>query len=147
MNKGSIRSYSYDWMNHLVCVDMTRAGTGWTVVPAYTYTSGGVTCVTTYTGGTRQTRTFAYNNAGQLVSATNPESGTVTYTYNGASVLRVTGRKALVIVEMDNEGTWLPCRLVYTDHRSTESQIGPPRAGCTFGAWSRDGSLWSGSMP
>jgi len=71
--------YAYDWMNHLSCSDMTRGGTAATV---YTYTSGGVTCITGYTGGTRQTRTFVYNDAGQLTSATNPESGTVTYAYN-----------------------------------------------------------------
>src|SRR6185437_16225800 len=44
--------YSYDWMNHLACVDMTRGGTQ---VTEYTYTSNGVTCTTGYTGGTRQT--------------------------------------------------------------------------------------------
>jgi YD repeat-containing protein len=29
-----------------------------------------------------QTRTFNYNNTAYLQSATNPENGTVTYTYN-----------------------------------------------------------------
>ena len=71
--------YAHDWMNHLACVDMTRGGT---TAALYTYTSGGMTCLTGYTGGTRQTRLFVYNDQGQLTSATNPESGTVTYSYN-----------------------------------------------------------------
>lgn len=32
-------------------------------------------------GSTTQARTFVYNDLGQLTSATNPESGTTTYTY------------------------------------------------------------------
>jgi YD repeat-containing protein len=51
-------SYTYDWMNHLSGTTMTR-------------------------GGITQTRSFVYDDAGRLTSATNPESGTVTYTYNG----------------------------------------------------------------
>jgi len=38
-------------------------------------------------GSTTQTRTFVYNNAGELTSATNPESGTMTYTYNSDTTL------------------------------------------------------------
>lgn len=37
--------------------------------------------------GTRQTRTFVYNDAGLLTSATNPENGTVSYTYGSNNVL------------------------------------------------------------
>ena len=55
-------SYTYDWMNHLIGPSMTR-------------------------GTTTQTRTFVYNSAGQLTSATNPESGTVTYTYSADTTL------------------------------------------------------------
>ena len=55
-------SYTYDWMNHLTGVSMPR-------------------------GGITQTRSFVYNDAGQLISATNPESGTVTYTYNADNTL------------------------------------------------------------
>ena len=43
-------TYTYDWMNHVTGVSMTRAGT-------------------------KQTRTFVYDNAGRLTSATNPENG------------------------------------------------------------------------
>jgi RHS repeat-associated protein len=51
-------TYTYDGVNHLTNVTMTRPE------------------------GT-QTRSFVYNGP-DLVSATNPENGTVTYTYNGA---------------------------------------------------------------
>src|SRR5271165_6872857 len=54
-------SYTYDVLNHLITVSMPR-------------------------GSTTQTRTFNYtvsNSVGSLLlSATNPENGTVTYTYN-----------------------------------------------------------------
>jgi RHS repeat-associated protein len=50
-------NYSYDLSSHLIQVSMPR--------PTGT-----------------QTRTFNYNNGGFLLSATNPENGTVTYTYN-----------------------------------------------------------------
>ncbi len=56
-------SYTYDWMNHVTGVSMPR-------------------------GSTTQTRTFVYNSAGQLTSATNPENGTVTYTYSGDNTLQ-----------------------------------------------------------
>ena len=57
-----LTGYSYDWMNHVIQTSMTRAGT-------------------------TQTRSFVYNNAGQLTSATNVENGTVSYTYNSDSTL------------------------------------------------------------
>ena len=56
-------SYAYDWMNHASQVSMARAG------------------------GT-QTRTFVYSDAGLLTSATNPENGTVTYTYSADNTLQ-----------------------------------------------------------
>ena len=43
-------TYAYDWMNHLTTSTMTR-------------------------GSTTPTRTFVYDDAGQLTSATNPENG------------------------------------------------------------------------
>ena len=57
-----ITSYSYDWMKHLAGVTMPR-------------------------GGTTQTRTFVYDDAGRLTSATNPENGTVSYSYNADNTL------------------------------------------------------------
>jgi YD repeat-containing protein len=56
-------SYSYDWMNHLTGVSMPRAGV-------------------------TQTRTFVYSDAGNLTSATNPENGTVSYSYNSDNTLQ-----------------------------------------------------------
>ncbi len=56
--------YAYDWMGHVATVSMTRAGVA-------------------------QVRTFQYNDAGLLTSATNPENGTVTYTYNADNTLQV----------------------------------------------------------
>jgi RHS repeat-associated protein len=50
-------SYAYDWMNHVSQVTMTR-------------------------GSTTQTRTFTYNDQGDLTSSVTPESGTVSYYYN-----------------------------------------------------------------
>ena len=56
-------SYTYDWMKHLVGVSMPRAGA-------------------------TQTRTFVYDSAGRMTSATNPENGTVSYTYNSDNTLQ-----------------------------------------------------------
>jgi RHS repeat-associated protein len=55
-------SYTYDWMNHVSQVTMTR-------------------------GSTTQNRTFAYNDQGDLTSAVNPESGTASYYYNADHTL------------------------------------------------------------
>jgi len=53
-----ISTYTYDVLNHLTGVSMSRPGFS-----------------------TAQTRSFAYSG-NHLTSATNPENGTVTYTYN-----------------------------------------------------------------
>jgi len=45
----------------------------------------------------------------------------------------------VLLVEMDQDHLWLPCRLVPRDGASTGRQVGPPRGGCTFAAWSPDG--------
>jgi RHS repeat-associated protein len=55
-------SYTYDWMNHVSQVTMTR-------------------------GSTTQNRTFAYNDQGDLTSSVNPESGTASYYYNANHTL------------------------------------------------------------
>jgi Tol biopolymer transport system component len=45
------------------------------------------------------------------------------------------GKWALVS-EMDDRGTWLPCRVVPMDGTSMGRQVGPPGARCWFAAWS-----------
>jgi eukaryotic-like serine/threonine-protein kinase len=40
---------------------------------------------------------------------------------------------------MDGNHEWTPCRVVPIDGTSPGRLVGPPRAGCTFGAWSPDG--------
>ena len=48
-------------------------------------------------------------------------------------------RKSVLVVEMDKDHLWMPCRLLPSDGSSTGRPIGPPEAGCTFAAWSPDG--------
>jgi serine/threonine protein kinase len=48
-------------------------------------------------------------------------------------------RKQVLLVEMDHDHVWLPCRLVPMDGSSTGRSVGPPAAACTFAAWSPDG--------
>jgi RHS repeat-associated protein len=65
-------TYTYDVMNHLTTVSMPR-------------------------GSNTQTRTFTYNSGttvgGFLLSATNPENGTVTYTYSNGRMASKTDAK------------------------------------------------------
>jgi Tol biopolymer transport system component len=44
-----------------------------------------------------------------------------------------------LIVEMNDRGDFLECRLVPIDGSSTGLKVGPPGAACLFGAWSPDG--------
>jgi eukaryotic-like serine/threonine-protein kinase len=48
-------------------------------------------------------------------------------------------RKWVLLVEMDNDHLWEPCRVVPADGSSEGRKVGPPEGGCTSGAWSRDG--------
>ena len=57
-----VTSYSYDAFKRLIGVSMPR-------------------------GGVTQTRTFVYSAAGDMTSATNPENGTVLFTYNANHTL------------------------------------------------------------
>ncbi len=45
----------------------------------------------------------------------------------------------LLIVEMDEDHAWMPCRLLPLDGKSPARKVGPLNAGCTSGAWSPDG--------
>jgi eukaryotic-like serine/threonine-protein kinase len=47
--------------------------------------------------------------------------------------------KWALLVEMDQDNYWLPCRLVPVDGRSPGHPVGPQGSGCTSGAWSPDG--------
>jgi hypothetical protein len=47
--------------------------------------------------------------------------------------------KWVLLVEMDEDDFWLPCRLVPADGHSPGHAVGPLAGGCTFGAWSPDG--------
>ena len=46
--------------------------------------------------------------------------------------------KSVLLVEMDQDHLWLPCRIVPADGHSSGYRVGPP-GGCTFAAWSPDG--------
>ena len=46
--------------------------------------------------------------------------------------------KWVLLVEMDEDHLWLPCRIVPSDGSSPGRRVGPP-GGCTFAAWSPDG--------
>ena len=46
--------------------------------------------------------------------------------------------RSVLVVEMDPNFFWMPCRLVVADG-SSGRQIGPAGGGCTFAAWSPDG--------
>lgn len=48
-------------------------------------------------------------------------------------------RKWALLVEMDRDHIWSPCRLVPMDGSSRGRQVGPPGAACTSAAWSPDG--------
>src|SRR6185436_18902437 len=47
--------------------------------------------------------------------------------------------KSVLLVEMDNDYLWEPCRLVPADGSSSGRKVGPLEGGCTFAAWSPDG--------
>ena len=47
--------------------------------------------------------------------------------------------KWVLIVEMDNDHRWLPCRVAPADGSSSGYSVGPRGSGCAFGAWTPDG--------
>lgn len=49
-------------------------------------------------------------------------------------------RKWILVVEMDNRSTWLPCHLLPLENNSNGRTVGPAAAPCTSAAWSPDGS-------
>ncbi len=80
---GKWKTYTSDAMGNLIQVTEPAPGTG-TYQTTYTYNLlNKLTGVSMPRGGVTQTRTFNYNlTTGWLTSATNPETGTVSYTYN-----------------------------------------------------------------
>lgn len=48
-------------------------------------------------------------------------------------------RKSAVVVEMNGQGGWAPCRLISLDGRAQDRPIGPPGS-CLSAGWSPDGS-------
>src|SRR5258708_7665768 len=48
--------------------------------------------------------------------------------------------KRMLIVEMNERGTIVPCRLAPLDGSSAGQQVGPPSGMCRFAAWSPDGA-------
>lgn len=69
---GMLTSYTYDLLDNLTGVS-AQCLSGYSCTPV---------------GSTGQTRTFVYSTLSRLLSATNPESGTVTYTYDAAGNVR-----------------------------------------------------------
>jgi Tol biopolymer transport system component len=49
-------------------------------------------------------------------------------------------RRWVLVVEMDGDHAWSPCRVVPMDGSTSGRLVGPPYAGCTSGAWSPDGN-------
>jgi DNA-binding winged helix-turn-helix (wHTH) protein/Tol biopolymer transport system component len=47
--------------------------------------------------------------------------------------------KWVLLVEMDEDHQWLPCRLVSMDGSAPGRHVGPLGGGCTVAAWSQDG--------
>ena len=47
--------------------------------------------------------------------------------------------KWVLLVEMDDDHLWEPCRVVPFDGSTPGYKVGPPNGGCTTGAWSPDG--------
>ena len=61
-------------------------GADWTTVYAYNDRNLLLSVTMARPSGT-QVRSFTYNNAGQVLTTTNPENGTMTYTYSGSTGL------------------------------------------------------------
>ena len=101
-------NYTYDVLNHLIQVQQTR-------------------------GGTTQTRTFNYKSGstvtGLLQSATNPENGTVSYTYNSNYLLATrTDAKGVVTgytYDSQNRLVSFGCRQTASSRRPIPTRMTP----------------------
>jgi YD repeat-containing protein len=80
---GKWKTSTADAYGNLILVTEPNPAGG-TFTTTYTYTPANqLTGVSMIRGNVTQTRTFLYNGS-DLVSATNPENGTVTYTYDAS---------------------------------------------------------------
>ncbi len=87
---GKWKKFTMDALGELVQVNEPNPAGGSDYVTTYAYdTLGHLTSVSMPRPSGTQTRTFNYGNpaGGQLLSATNPENGTVSYTYNSDKTL------------------------------------------------------------
>jgi eukaryotic-like serine/threonine-protein kinase len=80
---------------------------------------------------------------GIVASAENRKSARDVYLPAGEACMahrsyRSPNGKSVLLVEMDEDHLWSPCRVVPADGNSPGRLVGP-RGGCTFGAWSPDG--------
>jgi len=89
---GKRKKFTYDAFGNLTQVAEPDAQGNLTVLTNYTYDVAGRLLTVSMNGGL-QTRGFAYNEYGQVTSATNPENGTVTYTYGGQLLASKTDAK------------------------------------------------------
>lgn len=73
--------YNYDILGNLLCV--WQRGSDTTAVPAFSfnYSTNTSNCLSAVPAVWRP-RSFSYDSLSRLISATNPESGTITYTYD-----------------------------------------------------------------
>jgi YD repeat-containing protein len=79
---GKRKKFTYDAFGKLTQVAEPDGSGNLTVLTNYTHDEAGhLTGVSMNNGA--QTRGFAYNQYNQLISAANPENGTVSYTYDG----------------------------------------------------------------
>jgi len=81
---GKWKTSTVDAFGNVILVTEPNPAGGANLATNYTYTPANQLATVSMTrGGVAQTRTFVYNEW-DLVSATNPENGTVTYTYDNA---------------------------------------------------------------
>ena len=89
---GKRKKFTYDAFGKLTQVAEPDSNGNLTVLTDYTHDAAGRLLTVSMNGGA-QTRAFAYNSYGQVTSATNPENGTVSYTYDGRLLISKTDAK------------------------------------------------------
>jgi RHS repeat-associated protein len=101
--------YNYDVAGHMLTVQMGPIGNG-----------GG-------NGTYQQTRTFVYNNLGQLTSATTPEKGTVAYTYyvNGQLYTKTDAKGQMLCYGYDDNNRLVQIVQSCTGYTQSTNTYGP----------------------